>query len=193
MQIHDAIRTRASIKVFSDAPVPVAVIESCLEAAVWAPNHHLTEPWRFFVVKDDARELLAQAVATQAKSLRGLEWAKAETTILKERKKIFSAPSIIAVYSDKGKDEKTEKENLCATAAAIQNFLLMAHSLDYGAIWRTSDIYDYHSVRQLLGVPASTIPVGAIFMGTSSQRQVLRQRKPASTFTTWIGAPQSTP
>lgn len=188
MQLNDAIQNRASIKVFSDEAVPLTVIESCLDAAVWAPNHHLTEPWRFFVIPDEARELLAQAVATHVNIARGLEWAQAKAQVIKERKHIFSAPTIIAIYSDMGTDQKTEKENLCATAAAIQNLLLTAHSLGYGAIWRTSDIYDYPTVRQVLQVPPSTIPVGAIFIGKSAQREVPRRRRPHALFTTWVGA-----
>ena len=191
MQITDAIVTRASIKVFSDEPVPRAIIESCLDMAVWAPNHHLTEPWRFTVIADGARHLLVEAITAQAQGLSGLDWAKMEAKILKERKKIFSAPTIIAVYSEVGKDAKTGKENLCATAAAVQNLLLAAHHLGYGAIWRTSDIYDYPTVRQLLKVSESAIPVAAVYMGTSTQRQVRRQRKPAATYTTWIDSAAS--
>ena len=78
MLVEEAIRSRASIKVFSDEPVAPAVIERCLEAAVWAPNHHLTEPWQFRVIAGEMRELLAQTVkASMLHDATGLDVAGA--------------------------------------------------------------------------------------------------------------------
>ena len=50
MEVTDAILTRRSVKIFKDIePVKKEVVEELLEAATMAPNHRLTEPWRFFV------------------------------------------------------------------------------------------------------------------------------------------------
>lgn len=187
MHLDEAILNRASVKVFSDEAVPRDIVQRCLDMAIWAPNHHLTEPWHFIVIMGEARERLAQAVFQQTQTnTRGLEWAKAEAKALKERKKIFSAPVIIAVYADSDGDAKVSRENYAATAAAMQNLLLTAHSLGYGAIWRTSDIYDDYAVRELLDVPQTAVPTGAVFLGRSGQRAVRRRRTPASEKTYWL-------
>src|SRR5689334_1231284 len=53
MTLTELIRTRRSISVFLDKPIPDGLIEDLLETAVWTPNHHLTEPWRFVLLTGD--------------------------------------------------------------------------------------------------------------------------------------------
>ncbi|MDX6726842.1 MAG: hypothetical protein QOK49_1647, partial [Baekduia sp.] len=61
MELEDAVRTRRTHKVFGPDPVPRETLEELLELARWAPNHHLTNPWRFRVVGPQARAALKQA------------------------------------------------------------------------------------------------------------------------------------
>src|SRR5579883_2912176 len=60
VDVREAIQTRRTIKRYRAEPVPGALIEQVLEAAVWAPNHRLTEPWEFVVVQGETLEQLAQ-------------------------------------------------------------------------------------------------------------------------------------
>ena len=50
MELEQAIRSRRTHKAFAPEPIPRAVLEELLELARWAPNHHLTNPWRFRVL-----------------------------------------------------------------------------------------------------------------------------------------------
>ena len=50
MDVETAIRTRRTHKAFGPEPLPREELEELLELARWAPNHHLTAPWRFRVV-----------------------------------------------------------------------------------------------------------------------------------------------
>jgi nitroreductase len=188
MMIEEAIQSRASVKVFAPDPVDPAIIQRCLEAAVWAPNHHMTEPWRFTVIAGDGpRAAIAGAVQEEMmQRAHGTDIALMQAKAVKERQKLYSAPVIVAVYSVKGKDDHETRENFAATAAACQNILLMAHSFGLGSIWRTSAIYDFPQVRQILQVDEHALFVASVFLGYSAQRLVKRRRTEASTLTTWL-------
>ena len=60
--VYEAIFGRRMSKEFTDAGVPREALERMFDASVWAPNHRLTEPWRFFVLEKDspARERIAE-------------------------------------------------------------------------------------------------------------------------------------
>src|SRR3954452_12948793 len=60
MDVNEAIRSRRSISRFRPEPVPDEALERALVAAIWAPNHHLTEPWRFTVLGEAARREFAE-------------------------------------------------------------------------------------------------------------------------------------
>ncbi len=187
MLVEEAIRGRASIKVFSDQPVDAAVIWHCLETAVWAPNHHLTEPWRFTVVVGDRRDWLAGVVQSAlTENTTGLDLAAAHAKAQKERRSLLSAPAWITIYSVVGRDPRQTRENFAASAAAAQNILLMAHDQGLGSIWRTSPFYDLAKVREALHVAQDAIFVGAISLGYPAQRAVKRRRTSARGKTHWI-------
>ena len=50
MTVDEVIRGRRTLKGFKSEPIASAVIDELLDLAVYAPNHHTTEPWRFIVV-----------------------------------------------------------------------------------------------------------------------------------------------
>src|SRR5690349_7534220 len=62
MKVLDAIQNRRSIKRFTDRPVSRDEIETVLAAAVLAPNHRLTFPWRFYVLGPEARHAYGLAL-----------------------------------------------------------------------------------------------------------------------------------
>ena len=61
MELEEAIRGRRTHKVFESEPVPREVVEQLLELARWAPNHFVTEPWRFRVLGPETFERLVAA------------------------------------------------------------------------------------------------------------------------------------
>src|SRR3954449_11682155 len=61
MDLETAIRTRRTHKVYGPDPVDRATLTELLELARWAPNHHLTPPWRFRVIGPAALERLKEA------------------------------------------------------------------------------------------------------------------------------------
>ena len=135
MDIFEAIQTRQSIGRVKPDPVPRELIERMLTAAVQAPNHYKVRPWRFVVLTGSARERLGEVMA---QSLRKRDPNANEEALARERAKPLRAPVVIAVGVAKPNSPKViESENVCATAAAVQNMLLAAHGLGLAAKWRT--------------------------------------------------------
>ena len=65
MDVFEAIAERRSVKEFTARELEREEIESLLEAVVWAPNHRLTEPWRFYVLGPDARRAYGAALGAR--------------------------------------------------------------------------------------------------------------------------------
>ena len=82
MEVLEAIRTRRSVKRLTDQSPSRRDIEEMLEAALWAPNHHFTEPWQFHVIAGDERAKMSEhvAAAIERESTPGDEAAAAAAT-----------------------------------------------------------------------------------------------------------------
>ena len=148
-----AIETRQSVGRVKQDPVPEDLVGRILESAVHAPNHKITEPWRFHVFTGKGRGELARARAETARlqaEAEGEDEEMAAGRISRERKKAFRAPVVIAVISAAGRDEVETLENYAACAAAVQNMQLTAHALGLASIWRTGPVAYHEHMRALL-------------------------------------------
>lgn len=192
MDVLAAIRTRRSVgKVHSDCP-PRDLIEQVLEAASWAPNHHVTEPWRFVVLAGDARDTFGEAMAV-AKTA-GMDPAVKDIAQEFERakKKALRAPVIIAVAAEIPTDKKcVEIEEVAAAAAAVQNMLLAAHALGLGAIWRTGDPAYDDGVKAFLGFAPTDHILGFVYLGYPVVEPTRAKHTPAADLTRWLGWDES--
>jgi nitroreductase len=179
----DAIRSRRSIGKVLPEPPSRDVIEQILDAAVWAPNHRLSEPWRFFVLTGDARVQLGDAMS-RALVASGAQPAAAQSV----RSKPLRAPVIIAVAVEPSDGPKiVEIEEVCAVAAATQNMLLAAHALDLAAIWRTGDPCFSPEVREFFNLSPRGQLLGFVYLGYPDTSLPSRERTPAAGLTTWLG------
>jgi nitroreductase len=162
LEVDHAIETRRSVGRVKQDPVPREVVEKILESAVHAPNHKITEPWRFHVFTGKGRGDLAR-----------------------ERKKAFRAPVVIAVISRSGRDEVETLENYAACAAAVQNMQLTAHALGLATIWRTG-AQAYHSyMRDFFGLEEGDKIVAYLYLGYPDMGERPRRRESASSRTVW--------
>ncbi len=184
MELLDAIFTRQSIGKVKPDPVPRAVIEQLLSAAVQAPNHHKVRPWRFIVMMGEAREKLGEAMG------QSLQASKPEATaedVQKECAKPLRAPVLIAVAVDKPTLPKVfEIENVCATAAAVQNLLLAAHALGLGAMWRTGTAATNPAIKRFLGLEADQHLIGFVYVGYPRDEIPPRERPSFEDRTVWM-------
>src|SRR6201999_3474023 len=120
--LEHAIRTRRTHKAYGPDPVDPAVLDELFELARWAPNHHVTDPWRFRVLGPAARERL-KAVAEAAKP--------------GSAAKLDRAPTLIVASAKQTGDAEQDREDVYATAVAAYIVLLAAHARGLAGYWRT--------------------------------------------------------
>ena len=190
MDVTHAIETRRSVGRVKQDPVERGLIERVLESAVHAPNHRITEPWRFHVFTGKGRGELARARAETARLAAKAEGEHEEMVagrVSRERKKAFRAPVVIAVISVAGHDEIETLENYAACAAAVQNMQLTAHSLGLASIWRTGPVAYHEHMRRFFDLEEDDSIVAYLYLGYPDMGERPRRRSPAAERTVWHG------
>jgi nitroreductase len=181
------IASRRTIGKVTDEPVPREDIEKILEAGHWAPSHHNTQPWKYFVMTGNGRKKLGEAYARIALLEKGDGCSEDEKREIYEKsvKKAFRAPLVIAVAClPHQEDYVVESEEFAAVAASIQNMLLAAHALGYGAIWRTG-APSYHPImKELFGLSEKDQLMALIYIGKTNITRESR-RVPIAEKTEW--------
>jgi nitroreductase len=164
MNVLHAIETRRSPAKLS-APGPTdAQIERLLFAAAHAPDHGRLSPWRFAVLRAEGRQRLAEAMAA---ALRRKHPEAPPEALETERAKAQRAPIIIAVATHAVAGHKVpEIEQWLAVGAAIQNLLLAAHAMGFGALWKTGGAAHDDEIAAALGFAPSERIAGFIYLGT---------------------------
>lgn len=164
----EAITSRRSAKkLLSDSPVSRELVETIIEAATWAPNHHMTEPWRFVVMAGDGRIRLGEAMsAALGSSAQGTTQERLDA----ERNKPLGASVIIALISSpKIGPNFVPQEEIVAAGAALQNMLLAAHSLGLGSMVRTG-LHVYSNVMsRFFELNEHESVVGLVYLGNVAE------------------------
>ena len=183
MDTMEAIRSRRTIGK-STGDVPRETIRELIEAATWAPNHKLTQPWRFVVLTGSARERLGEVWGRVAAAK--ADAAARDAVREGEAKKPLRAPAVIVVSARTDSNPVTAEEDLAATAAAVQNLLLAAHAHGLSAAWKTGKIVYSSEVKAFLGLEPSDRIVAFVYLGAvSSEASTPRARFIDSTIT-WM-------
>ena len=182
----DAIHNRRSIGKVTDQEPPKELIQQMLEAAVTAPNHHHTEPWRFFVLTGDARLGLGDALVEAKLAEEDDPGNIPEAVIEKTREKPLRAPVVIGVAVQPQPGAKIwPVEEVCATAAAIQNMLLAGDALGLATMWRTGDPCYSEPVKRYFGLDDGDTLLGMIYVGYPAAEPKPRSRTHVDQFTIW--------
>ena len=147
MDVDQAIRKRRTHKQFGAEPLDDSTLAELLDLARFAPNHHLTQPWRFRVLGPETRVSLEAAVDA------------------KEAVKLRRAPTLVLVTAVLGGDPQTDAEDLHATACAVYAILLGATARGLASYWRTPAALDTAPVRALLGLAAAERVVSLVHLG----------------------------
>lgn len=184
-----ALRQRRSIGKMTDQVPDRDVIRQILEAATWAPNHHLTEPWRFTVLAGDARDDLGKVMAAVA-AAREADPALARRAAERAISKPLRAPYVIAVGVEPSPDPTVPPiEEIAAGSAAVQNMLLAAEALGLAAIWRSGWIAFEPEVREHFGISPRGTMLGFVYVGYAAMQPPVRQRRPVEEVMQWRGSP----
>jgi len=186
MEILQLIKSRRSIPRFKADPVDRPAIEMLLEAAVWAPNHHLTEPWHFYVLEDGAKARFAEIRRDFRLTLFPNPQApEAQKAAQKVFEQVLETPVVIVVTTRVSPDPTLTEDDYAATMMAVQNMLLVAASLDLGAYLRTGGLIHDDALRVLLGLAADRRIAGVVYVGYPDLIPE-RHRTPAEQKTTWL-------
>ena len=128
MELEQAIRTRHSVRKFSDKPVEREKINACLEAARLAPSACNSQPWHYIVIDDpQVKEKFCAEVFTGVYAMS--KW-------------VATAPVIVAVVSDRGNFTsrlgnffRRTEFYLVDQGISGEHFVLRAHDLGLGTCW----------------------------------------------------------
>jgi nitroreductase len=165
MELEQAIRTRRTHKAYRPEPVDRAVLDQLFDLARWAPNHNLTNPWRFHVLGPGALERL-KAVAEEAKP--------------GSARKLDRAPTLVAACARQTGDPTQDREDLLAAAVAAYIVLLAAHAQGLGGYWRTVSVLDLPAGRAALDISADETPLGLLHLGYPMHAQEPPERAPVA-------------
>ena len=186
--LRSVIEGRRSIgKVHPEQP-PREMIETILEAATWAPNHRLTEPWRFFVLAGDARNELGRFMGNQNAERYPEGDPNREIERARGAKKALRAPVVIGVAVEPvAASNVDDLEEIEAVACAVQNMLLTAHALGLGAKWSSGNITKSPEVNAWFGLSDRGQVLGFIYIGYPAMVSERSMRTPSAGLTEWRG------
>ena len=164
MSIYKTIITRKSIPLLTQ-PAPVAEdLEKILKAALRAPDHGKLKPWRFLIIQGGALKSLGEAFA---ESVADLKPEQSKKQLERFRSLPQRAPMVIVVIAETTLNHKIPvQEQILACGSAVQNMLLMAHEMGYGAIWRTGELASNASLKNRLGFQEKDEIVAFLYLGT---------------------------
>jgi nitroreductase len=168
VELEAAIRTRRSHKRFGGDPVPREVVAELLDLARWAPNHHLTEPWRFRVL---GPESLARLAATGKPG---------------ELEKLSRAPTLVVASARLTGDEHQNHEDVLATACAVYIILLAAHARGLASYWRTPRVLQLREGQDAVGMGEDERFVALIHLGVPVEEPAAKPRAPAESYVTFL-------
>jgi nitroreductase len=185
MHASEAIRERRSIKRFTDRPISREQVETLLDAATLAPNHRLTQPWRFYVLGPEARYAYGLALGERkARKLEDPAAARAmRETVAQEHRAL---PCMIAIAVVNNENPETRDEDYAATMMAIQNVALTAVELGLGTHIKTGGVMGDAASRTAAGVRDDERIVAIVNVGSPADIPPAKKREPASGFTTWV-------
>jgi nitroreductase len=161
VDVETAIRTRRTHKAYGSEPVDHQTLTELLELGRWAPNHHLTNPWRLRVVGPAALDRLKDAVGPEGAA------------------KLDRAPTLVAVsYVTSPEDAVADEEDLLAAGCAAYAVLLGAHGRGLAAYWRTPAILREPAGRAALTIPEDERCIALLHLGPVRQEQRVPERAP---------------
>jgi nitroreductase len=189
MDAIEAIQRRTSVRRFRPDPVPRDTIERLLDCAVRAPNHKLTEPWRFAVLTGAAREPYADMRARhRLKRYADPQSAEAVAAAEKQRREALGTPAFVIVMVAVNPDELTREEDYAAAMMAIANLMIAAESMGLGTYLRTGGIMREPALAELVGLGDGQRIVGILSLGYPAEAEPPRRRRPAAELTRWVGS-----
>ena len=168
MELEEAIRTRRTHKVYGPEPVSRETLDELFELARWAPNHNLTNPWRFRVLGPESLARVKEAAGEEAAV------------------KLDRAPTLIVVSAEESGDPVQDEEDYAAASVATYIVLLGAHARGLAGYWRTPAVLRDEAGRAAVGLSADERFVGLLYLGRALQSADTPEREPLDHYATFL-------
>jgi nitroreductase len=168
VDVEQAIRSRRTHKAYAPEPVERTTLDELFELARWAPNHNLTNPWRFRVLGPHALARLKEAAGPEGAA------------------KLDRAPTLVAASVVQSGDRLQDEEDLCAAAAAVYIVLLAAHARGLAGYWRTPEVLRTREGRAAVGIADNERVLGLVHLGKPRQGRQPPERLPPGDFVTYL-------
>ena len=182
VSVYDALYRRRMAWEFQDREVPREVLSRMLETAVWAPNHRLTEPWRFFILeRGTAAHANVAGMAHDFALQRSGNAQRAEAT----RDSLLKTPVIIYMYSTPGRDDEGTRENYASVCCAAHNIALAGVAEGLAVTWETGGPTRHPDLARTLGAEDDWALATMLSIGYPAEDPPSR-RTPVSNFVTWL-------
>ncbi len=168
MDLESAIRGRRTHKAYGPEPVARALLDELFELARWAPNHNLTNPWRFRVLGPESLAALKEAAGPEAAT------------------KLDRAPTLVVATARQCDDPVQDEEDYAAAACAVYVVLLAAHARGLAGYWRTPAVLRTPEGRAAVGIPDDERVLGLIHLGPPRQEREAPERAPLGDYVTYL-------
>jgi nitroreductase len=164
VNVGDVAAARRTHKAFGSEPVPRETLVELFDLAKLAPNHHLTQPWRFRVLGPEALARLKECAGAG------------------EAEKLDRAPTLVVASATLSGDLIQDEEDVCATAAAIMLVLLGATELGLASYWRTPGVLRTERGRAAVALPRGERLLGLLHFGPPEREPAPRERGPVESY-----------
>jgi len=151
------VRERRTVALFKPEKPPRELLLAAVEAARWAPNHHLTEPWRFYLLGHQTVSAMVEIANELTLAKRGPEAAR------KRRELMKAVPEWMAVTCRRSADTFRDREDYGACCCAIQNLMLCLWEGGVACKWSTGALTRDSRFHELLGIDAGEQMVAGLF------------------------------
>jgi nitroreductase len=185
MHVSHAIAARRSIRSFTDRAITREDLEPLFHDANLAPNHRLTQPWRFYVLGPEARAGYGLALGNR-KAKKATDEAQAEKMRKDTSDSHRAWPCMVIMAMTLNENAEIREEDYAATMMAVENFCLSAVAHGLGTHIRTGAIMDDPAARAAVGVPEGERIVAVLTVGEPAEQPPAKTRRPAEELTHWV-------
>ena len=165
MDALDALTQRVSGSGLIEPAPDDLELHSILSAAMRAPDHGRLRPWRFVILRGEARKRLGALMAEAYRR----RWPDATPAqIEKEMNKPQRAPLVVVVAAKVNQQTHIPAiEQIISAGAAAENIMVAAFALGYGCAWKTGDAAYDPGVKAAFGLAPTDAIVGFLYLGTN--------------------------
>ncbi|MCH2197553.1 MAG: nitroreductase [Flavobacteriales bacterium] len=186
-EVNEVIKNRRSIspEKYSGRKVHREIVENILTNATWAPNHGMTQPWRFKVFMDEGMNKLADFLPELYKSFSGDDFSVKKYEKIKNRCETLSVMVMICV--EPGENPRIpEIEEIEAVACGIQNMYLTCTAYGIGGFWSSPKFVYTREMADFLNLSEKGQCLGIFYMGYPEDEWPNSHRKPLEYVSEWI-------